>query len=430
MSNQVLLELKSVDETVPKQDTEDKKILSNVNFTLRANEIVAVLGQSGSGKSTLLRIIARLEEPNAGTIKWHIKNDDKNFGMSMVFQNFALFPWLTVYENVEIGLETMNLTDTERKKRSLQIINLIGLNGFESAYPKELSNGMKQRVGFARSLVVDPEVLLMDEPFSALDILTSNTLKNDFLELWIGKKTPLKSVIIVTHSIEEAVLLADRVVILGTNPGHIVSELKISLPRPRNSEKKEFHEIVEQIYIKMSEAVQQTSNINIEQDGLIHITQKLPHVYPNQLTALTNAIISESRGGKVSFARLAKILHIDISTLLYMSEALYLLKLAVVQDGDIQLTNSGLRFVGSHIKERKRIFAELFLDNIPIISYICKVLKNDPNHLANLDKFQKLLEIRLSKRNATAILRTAIVWGRYAGLFEFDAKSQNFLTNG
>ena len=426
MNNEVLLELKSIEESVAKNDGFDHKILNNIDFTLRSGEIVAILGKSGSGKSTLLRIIAGLEPPNSGTIECHVKHDAKNFGMSMIFQSFALFPWLTVFENVELGLETMDLTHEERKKRVIEVINLIGLNGFESAYPRELSSGMKQRVGFARALVVRPAILLMDEPFSALDILTSNTLKSDFLELWQGKKTPLKSAIIVTHSIEEAVMMADRVVVLGAKSGHFVSELQITLPRPRDSQSGGFHDIIDQIYIKMSEASQGGKDITTVKDRLIHITQKLPHAYPNQLTALASAIISESRGGEASFARLAKILHLDISVLLYTSEALEMLKFATTQGGDIKLTETGLRFALNDIVERKKIFAEVFLHHIPIIAYICKVIRNNKDHIAHLNEFQTLLELKLQHDDAVNVLKTAIVWGRYANLFEYDSKSQEF----
>ena len=252
--NNNLIELSSITQSFTKPDGHIQKILDQISFNVKEREILAILGKSGCGKSTLLRIIAGLVKPSRGKVKYNNETTDKTFGISMIFQSFALFPWLTVLENVELGLEAMDIPRMERRKKALEAIDLIGLDGFESAMPRELSGGMKQRVGFARALVVEPQVMLMDEPFSALDILTSDTLKNDFLDLWVAKKTNLKSVIIVTHSIEEAVMMADRVLILASNPGRVVSELKINLSRPRHAHTPEFQELVDQIYSKMSEA--------------------------------------------------------------------------------------------------------------------------------------------------------------------------------
>ena len=427
MENKNLLELKSISQSFIKPDRTNQVILQNIDFSLQSGEIVAILGKSGSGKSTLLRIIAGLNKPAAGEIRWNIKNDAQNFGMSMIFQSFALFPWLTVFENVELGLETMDLSGEERKQRTLKLIDLIGLDGFESAYPRELSGGMKQRVGFARSLVVSPEILLMDEPFSALDILTASTLKSDFMELWFGKKTQLKSVIIVTHSIEEAVLMADRVVVLGANPGRLVSELKIKLPHPRNLQSEEFHDIVDEIYTLMSDANEKNKTNSKDVSNIERITQKLPQVSPNQLTALATAIIAQSHGGKASLANLSKILALNASNLIHMAEAFAMLQLATIKDGDINLTEKGLRFALDDIEERKRIFGELFLHNIPIIGHICKTLKENSTHTASFGEFLDLLETKLSHHDAVIILRTAIIWGRYANLFAYDAKSQKFV---
>ena len=226
--NNNLIELLSVTQSFAKDDSQNQKILDQINFNVKDGEILAIVGKSGCGKSTLLRIIAKLINPSRGKVNFNYEANDKTFDISMIFQSFALFPWLTVLENVELGLEAMNIPAAERRKKALEAIDLIGLDGFESAMPRELSGGMKQRVGFARALVVNPKVILMDEPFSALDILTSNSLKNDFLDLWVAKKTGLKAVIIVTHSIEEAVMMADRVLILASNPGRVVSELKRS----------------------------------------------------------------------------------------------------------------------------------------------------------------------------------------------------------
>lgn len=282
-----LIEVSSVTQGFIKDDGQNQKILDHVNFNVKDGEILAILGKSGCGKSTLLRIIAGLVMPTRGKVKFNHKVNDKTFGISMIFQTFALFPWLSVFENVELGLEAMDIPEAVRRKKVLEAIDLIGLDGFESAMPRELSGGMKQRVGFARALVVEPKVMLMDEPFSALDILTSDTLKNDFLDLWSAKRTALKSVVIVTHSIEEAVMMADRVLILASNPGRIVSELKITLERPRNSQTTEFHSMVDQIYSKMAEAGKQISEEKTKKTREHEITQHLIYTSPNQLAAIT-----------------------------------------------------------------------------------------------------------------------------------------------
>ncbi|MBY4871434.1 MULTISPECIES: ABC transporter ATP-binding protein, partial [Burkholderia] len=197
-------------------------VLDDANLSLREGEIVGLLGRSGSGKSTLLRIIAGLIEPTGGEVTYLGKPlRGPAEGVAMVFQTFALFPWLTVLQNVEAGLEALGVGARERRERALAAIDLIGLDGFENAYPRELSGGMRQRVGFARALVVDPTILLMDEPFSALDVLTAETLRTDLLDLWTQGRMPIKSVLIVTHNIEEAVFMCDRILVLSSNPGRV-----------------------------------------------------------------------------------------------------------------------------------------------------------------------------------------------------------------
>jgi NitT/TauT family transport system ATP-binding protein len=219
-----LLTVTSVRKAFPKPDGGELLVLDNVNLQLKEGQIVGLLGRSGSGKSTLLRLIAGLSEPTAGELQFLGQPiAGPGPGIAMVFQSFALFPWLTVFENVALGLEAQGMAKAEIRKRTLAAIDLIGLDGFESAYPRELSGGMRQRVGFARALVVHPNILLMDEPFSALDVLTAETLRTDFLDLWSEGQMPIKGVILVTHNIEEAVLMCDRILVFGSNPGRILS---------------------------------------------------------------------------------------------------------------------------------------------------------------------------------------------------------------
>src|ERR1700686_1125135 len=228
-------------------------VLEDVDMSLRSNEIVALLGRSGCGKSTLLRVIAGLLRPTSGTVK--IGGADVEGPASqvaMVFQSFALFPWLTVLENVEIGLEAQRVDPETRRKRALAAIDLIGLDGYEIAYPKELSGGMRQRVGLARALVVHPQVLLMDEPFSALDVLTAETLRTDLLDLWCEGRMPISSILMVTHNIEEAVVMCDRILVFSSNPGKIISEIRVDLPQPRSRLDPKFRQLVDDIYALMT----------------------------------------------------------------------------------------------------------------------------------------------------------------------------------
>src|ERR1700742_3811411 len=244
-----LLDIRGVCRSFPKGSGEELLVLEKVDLTIRSGEIVGLLGRSGSGKSTLLRIIAGLVTPSAGDAKCRGETiAGPPNGVSMVFQSFALFPWLTVLQNVELGLEALGVDSAERRKRALAAIDLIGLDGFESAYPKELSGGMRQRVGFARALVVHPDLLLMEEPFSALDVLTAETLRTDLIDLWMEGKLPVKSVLMVTHNIEEAVLMCDRILVFQSNPGRVATELKVPFPHPRNRLDPDFRQMVDDIY--------------------------------------------------------------------------------------------------------------------------------------------------------------------------------------
>lgn len=424
--NNNLIELSSITQSFTKPDGNIQKILDQISFNIKEGEILAILGKSGCGKSTLLRIIAGLIKPSRGKVKYNHEATDKTFGISMIFQSFALFPWLTVLENVELGLEAMDVPRIERRKKALEAIDLICLDGFESAMPRELSGGMKQRVGFARALVVEPKVMLMDEPFSALDILTSDTLKNDFLDLWVAKKTNLKSVIIVTHSIEEAVMMADRVLILASNPGRVVSELKINLSRPRHAHTPEFQELVDQIYTKMSEAGKQIFEDKAKKIHEHDITQNLIYTSPNQLAALTGTLAAPPYNGSGDLADLVKALQIKTFDVIHISEALSILKFATVTEGNIKLTKTGKLFATTELEERKRIFAEQLLKNVPLASYIVNVLNGRADNKAPKSRFLTHLEDQLSANEASTALKAIIVAGRYAELFSYDDNKQLF----
>src|ERR1700742_2444449 len=289
MANTNLLEVTHVRRAFPRGAGEELLVLDDVNLSLKQGEIVGLLGRSGSGKSTLLRLIAGLAQPQGGSLTYMgAPIEGPAQGVAMVFQSFALFPWLTVLENVELGLEALNLPQAEIRTRALAAIDLIGLDGYESAYPRELSGGMRQRVGFARAVVVHPNILLMDEPFSALDVLTAENLRTDLVELWGNGKLPIKGIILVTHNIEEAVLMCDRVLLFSSNPGRVASEIKIDLPQPRERTSTQFEDYVDRIYVEMT--ARRVERMREQQSrGNTGIEMPLNHVSPNQIARLIEA---------------------------------------------------------------------------------------------------------------------------------------------
>ncbi len=419
------LELNAISHSFSNPNGKKQKILDKININFVEGEIVAILGKSGSGKSTLLRIIAGLIAPDKGKVNFNYPQDDKSFGISMIFQNFALFPWLSVLENVELGLESINLPKQIIRKKALAAIDLIGLDGFESAYPKELSGGMKQRVGFARALVVEPKILLMDEPFSALDILTASNLKKDFLNIWTEVNTPLKNVIIITHSIEEAVALADRILIFGSNPGHILSELKVDQARPRDIHNPEFQIMVDKIYTQMSIAAQKR-NSNSSKDNII---QHIPLVSSNQISGIIDALNNSPFKGEAKLSDLVKILNIATADIIRVAEALHLLKLANFDNDEIKLNKEGKLFATSNPEERKKLFGKHVLAHVPLAAYILNVLQSRSNKEAPEKRFITQIEDHLSLGEAASLLKIVTAWSRYGELFAYDDAKKIFSLN-
>lgn len=393
-------------------------VLDKVDFRMNEGEIVAILGKSGSGKSTLLRIIAGLVQPTEGSAFYRGKPVyGPARGISMVFQNFALLPWLTVLQNVELGLEALGIGREERLERALKAIDTIGLDGFESAYPKELSGGMRQRVGFARALVVNPDVLLMDEPFSALDVLTADNLKSDLMDLWEEKKTGIHGILFVTHNIEEAVLLADRIIVFNSNPGSIRGELKVTLPYPRNEVDPRFRNQVDRVYTMMTT---QTPAEQVEGHVPIDIGYRLPDASIAEITGLLETLNAPENNGKMDLPDVADILMLDIDELFPLTELLEILRFAKVSKGDITITEAGKAFVESDILERKKIFLQHLKKYVPLARHIYDQLIHHPRHRALEEQFLSLLEDYLTEKEAERVLHTVIEWGRYAELFAYD----------
>ncbi|QXG47687.1 ABC transporter ATP-binding protein [Pseudomonas viridiflava] len=405
--------------------SKERLVLDDVTLQLNENEIIGLLGRSGSGKSTLLRSIAGLVVPTEGKVIFPDRTPGKAMSVGMVFQSFALFPWLTVLENVEVGLEAQGVPSQQRRKRALAAIDLIGLDGFESAYPKELSGGMRQRVGMARALVIDPDVLLMDEPFSALDVLTAETLRTDLLDMWSEGRMPIKSILMVTHNIAEAVLMCDRILLFSSNPGRVISEIKVDLPQPRNRQDPIFQALVEEIYVLMT----QDSDAGETRQGVFPGTglgMVLPHVSTNALAGLIEAIHAPPYGMKADLPELAGALHYNADELFPIAEVLQLLRFAELKGGDIRLLPAANRYALADVDERKHLFAQHLLSFVPLVAHIRRVLDDRSTHTAPARRFRDQLEDFMSESDARQTLDSVTQWGRYAELFAYDELADQF----
>ncbi|HUI22719.1 MAG TPA: nitrate/sulfonate/bicarbonate ABC transporter ATP-binding protein [Methylocella sp.] len=423
-----IIELNKICMAFAKPSGEPLPVLADISLALRDGEILGLLGRSGSGKSTLLRIAGGLIRPTSGQVRYRgasLKGPAE--GIAVVFQTFALYPWLTVLENVGLGLDALDLSDEEARRRALSAIDLIGLDGFQSAYPRELSGGMRQRVGFARALVSDPLLLLMDEPFSALDVLTAETLRTDFLDLWTGHQLPTKAVLMVTHNIEEAVLMCDRILVLGANPGHIAAEIPVALPQPRSRLDEAFRNIVDEIYSILTARMAQS----ITAQGKLHggLVQLLPEVTISRLIGFIE-MLSSAHEGHAELADIAAPLGLEMKDLFAIAAALHILEFAELKDGAIKLTAAGRVFEQSEAEERKRLFKEHLLRFVPLAAHIRQVLDEREEHRAPRERFELELQDHLNQSDTEKTVRAAIGWGRYGELFTYDDRTRTFGLDG
>jgi NitT/TauT family transport system ATP-binding protein len=371
-----------------------------------------------------LRIIAGLMRPSGGEVVYrgHPVNGPAE-GIAMVFQTFALFPWLTVLQNVEAGLEALRVSSKESRRRALAAIDLIGLDGFESAYPRELSGGMRQRVGFARALVVEPTILLLDEPFSALDVLTAETIRTDLLDLWTERRLPIQSMLLVTHNIEEAVLMCDRILIFSSNPGRVAGEIEVTFPHPRNRLDASFRELVDDIYAKMTA---RPSTGAAGHAAKLQLGSRLPPVSTNVIAGLIETVAALPYDGKADLPDIARTLQLEIDDLFPVAELLHYLGFAEIKDGDIHLTAAARSFAELDTQTRKRIFAEHLLASVPLAQHINRVLDERPGHRAPRVRFEQELEDYLSDAAAEETLDAVIDWARYAEIFAYDDQAEMF----
>ncbi len=409
------------------------QVIAPTDLSIVAGEIVALLGPSGSGKSTLLRMLAGLSKPSGGEVFWHGKPiQSQTINVSIVFQSFALFPWLTVLENVEAPLRARGMASAERRERANAILDTVGLDGFQSAYPKELSGGMRQRVGFARALVVEPEVLFMDEPFSALDVLTAENLRSELLELWAKKTIPTEAVFIVTHNIEEAVLLADRIIVLGRNPGHVRTDFKVTLAHPRDRKSGPFTQLVDYIYKVLTrpdvtpEVPRLEAGRPVRDQRQMHY-EMLPHARPGGIAGLLEMIIDMSdTAGRADIYKLADELAFEIDDLLPIVDAAQLLHFLQVEEGDVAISAEGRAFAESDILTQKDLFRKAAIDHVLLLRQITRALDNKSDHTVPEEFFLDMLDEQFSDEETRRQLETAINWGRYAELFDFDGGRRRF----
>ena len=413
-----LIELQAVQKAFRSADGAPRTVLEGVDFTLADGEIVALLGKSGSGKSTLLRIVAGLVPADAGKVEYRGRPIRGPLsGVAMVFQSFALFPWLTVQQNVELGLEAQGVAPAVRRERADAMLDLIGLSGFGSALPRELSGGMRQRVGIARALVTHPDVLLMDEAFSALDVLTGETLRGDILDLWDGKRIPTRGILIVSHNIEEAVMMADRIIIFSSDPGRVRHEIRIDLPRPRNADAPEVRALVDEVYGLMT---MRPAAVATGTALPAAVDYRLPDTDVGRMESVLDLLAGAPYDGRADLPQLSEDTELPDEELFPTYEALGLLGLASVERGDIALTGLGLRYVQADQAQRQALFGQQLLKNVPLAARIHRQLQIEPGGALPEDPFIDLLEDALEADQAKRMLEVAIEWGRYGELYEYD----------
>jgi NitT/TauT family transport system ATP-binding protein len=423
---ETIIEGRQIEKSYTQPDGREIQIIAPMNLSVESGIICALLGPSGSGKSTLLRILSGLTAPSSGTVLVHgqpLNGHTPNIGM--VFQSFALFPWLTVLENVEAPLAARGMEHAERHRQAVQALATVGLKGFENAYPKELSGGMKQRVGFARALAVEPEVLFMDEPFSALDVLTAESLRRELMELWMKDQMPTKSIFLVTHNIEEAVLLADRVVVLGTHPAKIRADFRISLPQPRDRKTAEFLIYVDYIYKVMTQPELEAGPVTKLPVVRKPTFQVLPHATAGGMAGLLEFL--NDRGGREDMYHLAEELLMEVDDLFPIVDEAVLLGFANSTQGDVQLTPAGKEFADADIGTRKKLFRDAVLSHVTLIQQIRNALERKSDKAVPREFFRDILDEHLSQEEAQRQLDTALNWGRYAEIFTYDSQTDRLL---
>jgi NitT/TauT family transport system ATP-binding protein len=418
-----IIEARQIEKSFQQPDGPLIQVIAPVDLSIEADSIVALLGPSGSGKSTMLRMLSGLTTPSSGEVLWHERPmTECRPNVAIVFQSFALFPWLTVLENVEAPLLARGVEQDERRRRALHALDSVGLKNFETAYPKELSGGMKQRVGFARALAVEPEILFMDEPFSALDVLTAENLRLELMELWQAKKIPTRAIFIVTHNIEEAVLLADRIIVLGRNPAKIRADFRIPLHQPRDRKSPAFLLYVDYIYKVMTQP-----ELDLAPPSATGVRkprpQMIPHARPGGIAGLLE-LLNDRKGNEEDMYHIAEELLLEVDDLLPIIDAAAMLEFVTVREGDVVLNPQGKQFAEADILSRKILFREAVLAHVALLQQMKTTLESKSDHSMPLEFFHDLLDEYLTENETNQQIETALNWGRYAEIFEYDSESE------
>jgi NitT/TauT family transport system ATP-binding protein len=414
-----LLEIRNVFQTFPGAGGAAVEVLHDISMEIREREVVAILGPSGCGKSTLLRAIIGLEPPTSGQILYrgHVQVG-LNPSTALVFQNFALFPWLTVYQNVGVGLAHLPLAAAEREQRVRQVIEAVGLAGSEEAYPKELSGGMKQRVGLARALAVQPEILCMDEPFSALDVLTSETLRNEVIDLYTNKTSPVNTILMVTHSISEGVFMATRLLVMGAHPGSIRAVFDNALPYPRDEHHPDFLVLVQKLHALITQAVLPAPPALPAAAGVGGLpVQSIPGVSLSSAIGVLEMLENE---GSLELFELTRHAHIELSQLLLVVKAAGMLGWVTTPGGRVEMTVAGRQFLAADIKTRKQLL-NVTLRGLFVFDLIAQALKQSARGEVDEIVVINQLARAFPHEQPARILRTVVDWARYAELFKYSS---------
>jgi NitT/TauT family transport system ATP-binding protein len=425
-----IIELKNVNKTYRLDSGNDVRVLEGVNLSVGEEEVVALLGPSGSGKSTCLRIMAGLTDATGGEVLARGKSlQGTNLDISLVFQSFALFPWETVYTNISLALKPLQLPQADVRSRVKKAIDLVGLEGFEEAYPRELSGGMKQRVGIARALVMERPVLFLDEPFSALDVLTADTLRTEMVKIFLDKKTGTRSMVLVTHNIQEAVFMAKRILVMGVNPGHIRREIVNDLPYPRDDQSPAFRRMVQQIHALITEAIMPDVPSPAELAAQAALrnqpatpvkeppVEALPNVQITEMIGLLEAIAD--KGGTADIFELAQATGKEFGRTLYLVKGAELLELVDTPKQNVHLTDLGRHFVAGDINVRKRMLHELF-GALRVVQMTANFLKKDESLRSPIEALTERVGEWLPNENPHQIVEALVSWGRFAEYFGYN----------
>jgi len=414
-----LLEVRNVYQHFSLAGGKSIEILHGINLEIREEEVVALLGPSGCGKSTLLRAVIGLEKPASGEVFYRgVAQSGLNPSAALVFQNFALFPWLTVQQNIAVGLSNLPLTDTEREQRVRRVIDTVGLEGFEEAFPKELSGGMKQRVGLARALAVEPEILCMDEPFSALDVLTGETLRNEIIDLYNSKASPVNSVLIVTHGISEAVFMATRIVVMGAHPGTVLAVLDNPMPYPRDEHHPEFLKLCQRVHALVTQTVMPEEPMAAAPAGQRRLVIKsIPGVSLVTTVGLLEVLENE---GAMELFELTQHVDMELTQLLLVVKAAELLGWVTTPGQRIEMTAAGREFLAADVNRRKHLLNDSLRD-IFVFNMVILMLQQSGTGEVDEEVVLSQLAMQFPHERPHRILRTVIAWARYAELFKYSS---------